>query len=114
MTGYKPGDVVLVAYPFEERAGGRRRPVLVVSSPEYNNDTGELVVAQITSRISAPHRPGDYQIQDWKAAKLPRAAMVRSRLATLQSVLVLRRLGELTGRDLQAAMAELNQALGWQ
>ena len=24
MTGYKPGDVVLVAYPFEERAGGRR------------------------------------------------------------------------------------------
>ncbi len=113
MTAYKPGDVILVAYPFEERAGGRRRPALVVSSPEYNDATGELVVTQITSRISAPPRLGDYQIQDWKEAKLPRAAMVRSRLATLQSVLVLRQLGELSGRDLKAAMAELNRALGW-
>ena len=78
MTAYKPGDVILVAYPFEERAGGRCRPVLVVSSPEYNNDTGELVVAQITSRITATARPGDYQIQDWKDANLPRAAMARS------------------------------------
>ena len=113
MTGYKPGDVVLVAYPFEERAGGRRRPALVVSPAQYNDATGELVVAQITSRMSAPPRPGDCRIQDWKDAKLPRAAMVRSRLATLQSVLVLRQLGQLTSRDLQAAMAELNRALGW-
>ena len=71
------------------------------------------MVAQITSRMSAPPRPGDCRIQDWKDAKLPRAAMVRSRLATLQSVLVLRQLGQLTSRDLQAAMAELNRALGW-
>ena len=113
MTAYKPGDVILVAYPFEERAGGRRRPALVVSPVQYNDATGELVVAQITSRVTATPRPGDYRIQEWKDANLPRAAMVRSRLATLQSVLVLRRLGELTAPDLQAAMAELGRAIGW-
>jgi len=37
-----------------------------------------LVVAQITSRIAATPRPGDYQIRDWKDANLPSAAMVRS------------------------------------
>ena len=113
MTSYKIGDIILVPYPFEERAGGRRRPALVVSPPEYNEATGELVVAQITSRLSAQPRPGDYEIQDWKQANLPSPAMVRSRLATLQSVLVLRQLGELTARDLQASMGVLSLALGW-
>ena len=78
MTAYKPGDVILVAYPFEERDGGRRRPALVVSPAQYNDATGELVVAQITSRITATPRPGDYEIRDWKDANLPCAAMVRS------------------------------------
>ena len=113
MTAYKPGDPILVAYPFEEHTGGRQRPALVVSPAQYNDATGELVVGQITSRITATPRPGDYQIRDWKDANLPRAAMVRSRLATLQSVLVLRRLGELTAPDLQAAIGELGRAIGW-
>ena len=78
MTAYKPGDVILVAYPFEVPAGGRRRPALVVSPAQYNDATGELVVSQITSRITATPRPGDYQIRDWKDVNLPRAAMVRS------------------------------------
>jgi len=78
MTGYKPGDVILAAYPSEERAGGRRCPALVVNPAQYNDATGELVVAQITSRITATPRPGDYQIRDRKDANLPRAAMVRS------------------------------------
>ena len=78
MTAYKPGDVILVAYPFEERAVGRRRPALAVSPAQYNDATGELVVAQITSRITATPRPRDYQIRDRKDANLSRAAMVRS------------------------------------
>jgi site-specific DNA recombinase len=46
MTAYEPGDVILVPYPFDERAGGRKRPALVISSREHNEETGELVVAQ--------------------------------------------------------------------
>ncbi|HZA24897.1 MAG TPA: type II toxin-antitoxin system PemK/MazF family toxin [Dehalococcoidia bacterium] len=46
MTAYEPGDVILVPYPFGERAGGRKRPALVISSREHNEETGELVVAQ--------------------------------------------------------------------
>ena len=112
MTAYKQGDVILVAFPFEERAGGRKRPALVISPPQYNDATSELIIAQITSHLTAQPRPGDYPIQDWKEAKLPRPAMVRARLATMQTDLVLRRLGELTEGDLRLAMAALRAVTG--
>ncbi len=107
MTGYDRGDVILVPYPFGERAGGRKRPALVISSRDYNQATGELVIAQITGRVSAPGRPGDSPVDDWKEANLPGPAMVRSRLATLETALVLRRLGKLTQNDFQRAHAAL-------
>ena len=111
MTDYKPGDVILVPFPFGETAGGKKRPALVVSSLEYNQATGELVIAQITGRLSAAARPGDHRIESWREANLPRPALVRCRLTTVKSSLVLRRLGELTGPDFQAARKALNVAI---
>ena len=84
MTVYKRGDVVLVPYAFDERGAGKKRPALVISTEEYHQATGELLIAQITSRVSAPPRPGDYPIEGWREAKLPRPALVRARLATLK------------------------------
>ena len=112
MTGYRPGDVVLVPYPLGYGAGGRKRPALVVSGDGYNQGTGELVIAQITSRVSAPPRQGDYRIEEWREAKLPRPALVRARLATVEGSLVFRRLGSLAEQDFQGALAAMKSALG--
>jgi mRNA interferase MazF len=111
-TDFNPGDVILLSYPFGEGAGVRKRPALVVSSSVFNQETGELVVAQITSRVSAPARAGDYAIADWREAKLPRPALVRARLATLARSLVLRRLGSLSEADYQGALAAIKSQLG--
>jgi mRNA interferase MazF len=112
MTDYKPGDVVLVPYPFGERAGGKKRPALVISTPEFTRSTGELWIAQITGRLSAPEQSGDSPIEGWKQANLLCPSRVRSRLATIDSSLVLRRLGELTTTDLEAALQALHSVLG--
>ncbi len=112
MTDYRPGDVVLVPYPFGYGVGGRKRPALVFSCDEYNQGTGELVIAQITSRMSAPPRQGDYRIEGWREAKLPRPALVRARLATVESSLVFRRLGFLTEQDFQGAQTAMKSVLG--
>ncbi len=110
-TVFSPGDVILLSYPFGEGAGVRKRPALVISSSAFNQETGELVVAQITSRVSAPARAGDYAIAEWREAKLPRTALVRARLATLARSLVLRRLGSLSEADYQGALAALKSQL---
>ena len=91
-TDLNPGDVILLSYPFGEGAGVRKRPALVVSSSAFNQETGELVVAQLTSRVSAP-------------------ALVRARLATLARSLVLRRLGSLSEADYHGALAALKAQL---
>lgn len=106
-----PGDVILLSYPFGEGAGVRKRPALVVSSSAFNQETGELIIAQITSRVSAPARAGDYNLAEWREAKLPRPALVRARLATQERSLVLRRLGSLTEADYQGALAALKAQL---
>ncbi len=111
MTGYNQGDVILVPYPFDERAGGRKRPALVVSPTDYNQTTGELIIAQITGRLSDPARRGDSTIKDWKEANLLHPALVRSRLATLKTSLILRRLGRLTEADFRNAQAALVDVL---
>ncbi|MEK7806274.1 MAG: type II toxin-antitoxin system PemK/MazF family toxin [Chloroflexota bacterium] len=107
MTDYKPGDVVLVPYPLGQASSPKKRPALVISPEAYNQATGELIMAQITSRVSAPPRPGDYRIQDWQEAKLPRPALVRARLATLKAAQVLRKLGELKEGDLAGVQEAL-------
>ena len=107
MTDYNPGDVILVPYPFGERAGGRKRPALVISSIKHNQETGELLIAQVTSRVSSAPRLGDYHIEAWRDANLPRPALVRARLATIQSSLVLRKLGGLTESEFGAATSQL-------
>ena len=111
MTDYKQGDVILVPYPFGERSSGKKRPALVISSTEYNQATGELVIAQITGRVTANANPGDSHIQGWREANLPRPALVRCRLATVKSSLVLRRLGELSEADLQNVLKSLNASI---
>lgn len=111
MTDYRPGDVILVPLPFEERASEKKRPVLVISSTEYNQHTGEIVIAQITSHMSADPRPGDSFIQGWRDAGLPRPARVRSRLATVKSSSVLHCLGKLNEKDFQAVLKSLNASI---
>jgi mRNA interferase MazF len=107
MTDYKRGDVVLVSYPLGQGSSAKKRPALVISPEDYNQATGEVIIAQITSRVSAPPRPGDYLIQGWREAKLPRPALVRARLATLKASQVLRKLGELTEGDVKAVQEAL-------
>ena len=111
MTGYEAGDIVLVPFPFGERAGGMKRPALVLSPSDFNQATGELVIAQITSRSTAAPRPGDYRIEGWQEAGLPRPALVRARLATLKTSLVLRRLGTLSDAECQNARTTLSGAV---
>ena len=111
MTVFEPGDVVLVPFPFGQPAGGRKRPALIVSGTDYNQGTKQLIIAQVTGRVSGPSLVGDYLIQDWSSAGLLGPSIVRSRLATVESGLVLRKLGALTPNDLSAALAAIQRVL---
>ena len=114
MTDYKQGDVILVSFnPEKSKAENnvKNRPALVLSSLAHNQATGELVIAQITSRAPSQPRSGDYQIAQWHEANLPGPALVRCRLATIRILWVVRKLGEMAEPDLQGIKQALSQAL---
>lgn len=105
----EPGDVVVVPFPFVERAGTRRRPALVMSKRGFN-DAGHTVLAMITTSSRATW-PGDVVIADLEAAGLRVECRVRLKLFTLDNRLIVRRLGQLGGADLNKVSSSLTRHL---
>jgi len=104
-------DVVVVPFPFTDRATTRRRPALVISNAlSFNNKVGQSVLAMITS---AQHSnwPLDVEIEDLDAAGLPASSIVRMKLFTLDNQLVLRRTGVLGEKDQRYVVEAIHQLL---
>ena len=96
--GFDRGDVVIVPFPFTDRASTKRRPALVCSSREFTERARHVVLAMITT-CTAEAWPGDVPIKDLGAAGLPRLSTVRWKLFTLDVSFVIRRAGELGEAD---------------
>ena len=89
-------DVVLIPFPYRDKAGEKARPAVVLSGKSYNA-SGDVVVAAITS-----HRARfatDYELVDWKSAGLILPSTIRMLLATIATSRVLHRAGRLTPID---------------
>lgn len=108
MTPLKRGDVVLVPFPFTDLSDIKRRPALVISSDEYNRMTNDVIIAQITSKLRSPARPGDHIVGDWKGAGLLLPSVVRVRMTTLHSSIVVKVLGTMADRE----MAGVDSGIG--
>lgn len=95
-----PWDVVVVPFPFTEKAGAKRRPALVLSSRAFN-ENGHTVLAMITTK-SHPPWPGDTSIANLSAAGLHSPCIVRLKLFTLDNSLFIRHNGHLSEEDRKA------------
>jgi mRNA interferase MazF len=104
-------SVVVIPFPFADRAATRRRPAVVVSAPEeLGRHAGHSVLAMITSAANPPW-PLDVALTDLEAAGLPRPSVVRMKLFTLDDRLVLRVAGRLAPADAEGVERALNRIL---
>ena len=101
----EPWQVVVVPFPFTDRATTKRRPALVLSAKQFNGH-GHSVLAMITSASHQPW-PGDTRLGDLSAAGLTTESLVRLKIFTLDNRFVLRRLGTLAVTDRVAVAAEI-------
>ena len=100
-------DIVVVPFPFTDKAAQKRRPALVISDARaFNRPADHSVVAMITSSGNAPW-PLDVPITDLKSAGLPSPSVVRMKLFTLDHRFVLRKAGKLAAGDARAVEAAL-------
>jgi len=102
-------DVVVVPFPFAEKAASRRRPALVISNRRFNA-SGNTVLAMITTE-GHQEWPGDYSVTELAETGLPPHCIIRLKLFTLDNRLILRRLGKLGDRDRKQVASCLYQNL---
>ena len=105
---YEAGDLVLVPFPFTDLSSSKRRPVLLLTTPD---DQGDFVGCPVTSR------------DRWEAARqlhanvmtqgtLPRPSWVRTDHAvTLHVSLVAKPFGHVTELFRQAVVGDLCRLL---
>ncbi len=97
MQNYRPGEIVLLSFPFADATRVKRRPALVLL------DTGDedIVVAR---------GPFDVELVEWRRAGLLLPSVVRvHKVATMEKRLVERRLGALTAGDWAQVRAVIQQ-----
>jgi mRNA interferase MazF len=107
MTTYRPGDFLLVAFPFVAGGQSKKRPALVLI------DTGDqdVLLARVTTQSYTT--PNDVTLHHWSQAGLIAPSWVRlHKLATVDKVLVARRLGQIEPSDRQQVAAVLNRLFG--
>ena len=98
MTAFPPFTLVRVPFPFTERQVIKRRPALVLSKPAFQEQSGHLLLAMVTSARNSQW-PTDWQIKDLQAAGLPQPCVVRFKLFTLDQSLLIGSLGALSEAD---------------
>ena len=108
---YDVFDVVVVPFPFTDRAATRRRPALVLSHAQALGDKpGRSVLAMITSADN-PAWPLDVPVKGQAAAGLRSPSVVRMKLFTLDHGLILRKVGQLGPGDQQQVRESLRALL---
>lgn len=101
-------DIVVLPFPYVDSNTEKRRPALVVSSNEYNAETGLLWVLMITT--TQQEWPYDIKITDLNKANLPAPSKIRcAKIATVEASRVVRVAGTLATEDLEAVKMILDE-----
>jgi mRNA interferase MazF len=112
-TSYKAGDLVDVPFPFIDTKTTKRRPSLVLSTPDFQLMTGSCILAMVTS-AERSRWENDLVLESWTLAGLRKPSVIRWKLFTLDETLILGRRGRLADPDLAAVRRSLTEIFsGW-
>lgn len=63
----------------------------------------------ITSKIDLGAKVGDYYIQEWKKANLPKPSMIRMKFATIDKKIIVKQFGKLCSKDIAHFSKKLSE-----
>lgn len=105
----KPGDILLVSFPFTDLRSTKRRPAVVLSPASFHRKSDDFIVCCMTSHVRGTTEEVRIDSRDLACGTLPAPSVALvSKIATLHKGLVTKRLGSL-GND---KLAEVRSRLG--
>lgn len=85
-------DVVLLPIPFSDLSSRKVRPAIIVG---LSSHPGDLFLVPVSSQIPKV----DLVLNDWQAAGLNVRCGIKSQIATVESRLVVKKIGTLSSSD---------------
>jgi mRNA interferase MazF len=96
MTTYKPGDIILVRFPFTDLSTAKKRPALIISAADYNDAHNDVIIIALTSR---KQDDSGLELSEWKEAGLIKRTWLKPVFATINAQVIQRTLGKIAEID---------------
>jgi mRNA interferase MazF len=109
MAALKPGDVVIL--DFVGAVQTKRRPPVVLSRQQYQDEHSDVVVALLTTRLDTARTTADYVLKDWTQAGLDQPSAFRAYITTPRQTHILQTIGRLSDRDWKEVQERVRRAL---
>jgi mRNA interferase MazF len=97
-NNYSRWDVLITPFPFVDSAQSKPRPVVVLSSKEFNDSNGHIICAMITTSKKIAWKD-DYIILNLTTPNLPKPSIIRWKIFTLPVEIIKRKIGEIGIED---------------
>ena len=75
---YKQREIILVPFPYSDLSNTKRRPVLIVSNDDYNQNFQDVVVCVITSNLHKDAYSVALENEDLEIGVLPESSIVKA------------------------------------
>ncbi|MFW5443862.1 MAG: type II toxin-antitoxin system PemK/MazF family toxin [Methylococcaceae bacterium] len=112
MTNFEIGAIVLIAFPFTDQTGSKRRPAVVISSKAYQEAKPDIILMAVTSQVKTQKLLGEVIIDEWKAAGLLKPSVIKPVIFTAEKRLIRKTLGQLKQVDIQQLKQNLTVIIG--
>jgi len=106
MGRFVVGQVVVVAFPFSNLSGQKRRPALVLAEVEF----GDLILCQITSRSYSSKSAVEIDSGAFDRGGLPVASFARpDKLFTAEATIIEKAVGELSDSAMNVMLTRVRE-----
>lgn len=110
METYKPFSIIVVPFPFTDKKEAKRRPALVLSTVEHQEETDHITLVMITSAKRSKWN-SDYEISQLETTGLDAPSIIRQKIFTIDNRLVIKNIGFLTAQDRVHLLKKVNSHL---
>lgn len=103
---FKPWDIVVVPFPFADKAASKSRPALVLSDEKFNKE-GLVVLVMITTAFKSRHT-FDIPIRNLKPTGLNVSSVIRWKVFSLDLPIIKNKIGSLSDTDQKKCIIAMN------
>ncbi|MEM2786082.1 MAG: type II toxin-antitoxin system PemK/MazF family toxin [Candidatus Nitrosotenuis sp.] len=109
---FEQGDILLIAFPFNDLTKVKQRPVLVLSNKNHNYSSNDFICCGITSNLDNKKYSIILDKSDMRQGGIPKILRIKfNKIFTLEKSLVIKRIGRINAKKLKRVQKALMELL---